>query len=45
MLKKKEWLEKAIRWPVWDEDEVRAVEGVIRSGRWWAGAPADRSGY
>jgi dTDP-4-amino-4,6-dideoxygalactose transaminase len=31
-------------WPQWDEEEVEAVSEVIRSARWWAGAPGDRAG-
>jgi len=31
-------------WPVWSEDEIKAVENVIRSGKWWCGAPEDMAG-
>jgi len=25
-------------WPVWDETELRALEGVLRSGKWFSGS-------
>ncbi len=31
-------------WPIWDEEDISAVESVIRSNNWWCGAPADKAG-
>jgi len=31
-------------WPVWSEDEINAVKNVVRSGKWWCGAPEDKAG-
>ena len=31
-------------WPIWTEDDVEAVANVIRSGKWWCGAPMDHAG-
>ncbi len=32
------------QWPIWDEEEIKAVQDVIRSDNWWCGAPADQTG-
>lgn len=32
------------QWPIWDEEEIKAVQDVIRSNNWWCGAPADQIG-
>jgi dTDP-4-amino-4,6-dideoxygalactose transaminase len=31
-------------WPIWDQEDIEGVSRVIRSGQWWAGAPAARAG-
>jgi len=31
-------------WPVWDEEDVKAVSNVVRSGKWWCGAPREHVG-
>jgi dTDP-4-amino-4,6-dideoxygalactose transaminase len=31
-------------WPIWGKEETESVLGVLRSGRWWAGAPAAHAG-
>ena len=31
-------------WPVWDEEDVEAVSSVVRSGKWWCGAPMEQVG-
>jgi dTDP-4-amino-4,6-dideoxygalactose transaminase len=31
-------------WPIWSRDDLDCVEGVIRSGNWWAGAPSAHAG-
>ena len=31
-------------WPIWDEEDVRTLTSVLRSGNWWCGAPGDRAG-
>ncbi|MHA1273566.1 MAG: DegT/DnrJ/EryC1/StrS family aminotransferase [Promethearchaeota archaeon] len=31
-------------WPIYDEEEIKALENVIRSGQWWIGAPAVHKG-
>ncbi len=32
------------KWPQWDEEDLENVNQVIKSGQWWAGAPAHHSG-
>jgi len=36
--------EKFPHWPQWDEEDVKAVSDVIKSGQWWVGAPATHKG-
>lgn len=36
--------EKFPHWPQWDEDDLKAVTDVIKSGQWWVGAPATHKG-
>ncbi|MBN2155069.1 MAG: DegT/DnrJ/EryC1/StrS family aminotransferase [Candidatus Lokiarchaeota archaeon] len=31
-------------WPQWDKEDVDIVTGVIKSGKWWAGSPANHCG-
>lgn len=31
-------------WPIYDDDEVKALDNVIRSGKWWCGAPGVHKG-
>lgn len=31
-------------WPIYDESEIQALENVIRSGKWWCGAPGTHQG-
>ena len=31
-------------WPIWEREDVDAVQNVIESGMWWCGAPEDRAG-
>jgi dTDP-4-amino-4,6-dideoxygalactose transaminase len=31
-------------WPIWESEEIEAVQDVIESGKWWCGAPEDRVG-
>jgi len=32
------------KWPIHDEDEIKALENVIKSGNWWCGAPGSHQG-
>lgn len=36
--------DKFPEWPVFDDEELRAVEAVVKSKQWWIGAPKDRAG-
>jgi dTDP-4-amino-4,6-dideoxygalactose transaminase len=31
-------------WPIWDEEEEKLILEVLRSGKWWCGAPANHAG-
>ncbi len=31
-------------WPIWDDDDIKAVTDVVKSGKWWIGAPAVHKG-
>ncbi|MHA1149649.1 MAG: DegT/DnrJ/EryC1/StrS family aminotransferase [Promethearchaeota archaeon] len=31
-------------WPIYDEEEIKLLEDVIKSGQWWIGAPAVHKG-
>jgi dTDP-4-amino-4,6-dideoxygalactose transaminase len=31
-------------WPIYDEEEIKALENVIKSNQWWIGAPAVHKG-
>ncbi|MHA1819249.1 MAG: DegT/DnrJ/EryC1/StrS family aminotransferase [Promethearchaeota archaeon] len=31
-------------WPQYDEEDIKAVTDVIKSGKWWVGAPAEHIG-
>ena len=31
-------------WPIYDDDEIKALENVIRSKKWWCGAPGVHKG-
>ncbi len=31
-------------WPIWDDDDIKAVMDVVKSGNWWIGAPAVHKG-
>ena len=31
-------------WPIYDDDEVKALENVIKSGNWWCGSPGTHQG-
>jgi dTDP-4-amino-4,6-dideoxygalactose transaminase len=32
------------KWPIFDESDIEAISNVVKSGKWWAGAPAGHSG-
>jgi len=36
--------ENGVKWPVWDKEDLEAVEAVLRSNQWWAGAPGLHAG-
>lgn len=36
--------EKFPHWPQWDDEDLKAVTAVIKSGQWWIGAPATHKG-
>jgi len=31
-------------WPIYDQEEIKALENVIKSGQWWIGAPKVHKG-
>ncbi|MHA1293910.1 MAG: DegT/DnrJ/EryC1/StrS family aminotransferase, partial [Promethearchaeota archaeon] len=31
-------------WPIYDDEEIKALERVIKSGQWWIGAPSVHKG-
>ena len=31
-------------WPIFDEEELKALTDVIKSGKWWCGAPGEHQG-
>ena len=33
-----------VEWPIWDETDVKIVSDVIKSGKWWCGAPQNHVG-
>ncbi|MHA1618810.1 MAG: DegT/DnrJ/EryC1/StrS family aminotransferase, partial [Promethearchaeota archaeon] len=35
---------KFVEWPIWDETDVKTVSDVIKSGKWWCGAPESHVG-
>jgi dTDP-4-amino-4,6-dideoxygalactose transaminase len=35
---------QAPQWPVWDQDDVAAVQAVVTSNNWWCGAPQHQAG-
>ncbi len=35
---------KIPQWPQWDEEDHKLLNGVLESGKWWAGAPSAHSG-
>ena len=40
-------MEKKVKfqdWPIWDAEEEKAIMDVLRSGKWWAGAPKNHAG-
>jgi len=32
------------KWPIYDNNEIKALESVIKSGNWWCGAPGIHEG-
>lgn len=32
------------KWPIWDEEDIKIVTEVIKSGKWWCGAPNAHEG-
>ncbi|GAH30406.1 unnamed protein product, partial [marine sediment metagenome] len=32
------------QWPIWNKEDIRAVEAVIKSNNWWCGSPAEQEG-
>jgi 3-amino-5-hydroxybenzoate synthase len=32
------------KWPIYDNNEIKALENVIKSGNWWCGAPSVHQG-
>ncbi|MCP4762399.1 MAG: DegT/DnrJ/EryC1/StrS family aminotransferase [archaeon] len=36
--------EKYPEWPQYDEDDIKAVTEVVKSGKWWIGAPSTHIG-
>jgi dTDP-4-amino-4,6-dideoxygalactose transaminase len=41
---KQEAKENFPKWPVYDESEIEALKNVIKSGKWWCGAPGLHQG-
>ena len=35
---------QAPRWPIWDQEDLAAVTDVVKSEKWWCGAPQNQAG-